>query len=92
MIDFEKDQENVLKKTDNIQSLADQVQKLNDISLDIEKLEESLKVKSNFKESQSFPSLNPNTPEFGLFSSGKNLPIFSENSKLGVDICSYPYN
>ena len=31
MIDFEKDQENVLKKTDNIQSLADQVEKLEDL-------------------------------------------------------------
>ena len=28
MIDFEKDQENVLQKTTNIQSLADQVEKL----------------------------------------------------------------
>ena len=27
-IDFEKDQENVLQKTNNIQSLADQVEKL----------------------------------------------------------------
>ena len=43
MIDFEKDQENVLKKTDNIQSLADQVERLNNVSLDIEKLEEDLK-------------------------------------------------
>ena len=29
MIDFEQDQQNAMKKTDNIQSLADQVEKLN---------------------------------------------------------------
>jgi hypothetical protein len=28
MIDFEKDQQDTMKKTDNIQSLADQVEKL----------------------------------------------------------------
>ncbi len=28
MIDFEKDQQEVIKKTDNIQSLADQVERL----------------------------------------------------------------
>ena len=28
MIDFEKDQQDAMKKTDNIQSLADQVEKL----------------------------------------------------------------
>ena len=28
MIDFEQDQQNAMKKTDNIQSLADQVERL----------------------------------------------------------------
>ncbi len=31
-IDFEQDQENVLQKTTNIQSLADQVEKLEDLN------------------------------------------------------------
>ena len=31
MIDFEKDQQEVIKKTDNIQSLADQVEKLDSL-------------------------------------------------------------
>jgi hypothetical protein len=38
MIDFEKDQQNTMKKTDNIQSLADQVEKL-------EALQQGLKCK-----------------------------------------------
>ena len=31
MIDFEKDQQDAMKKTDNIQTLADQVERLEDI-------------------------------------------------------------
>ena len=34
-IDFEKDQENVLQKTTNIQSLADQVEKLEALQKDL---------------------------------------------------------
>jgi len=66
MIDFEKDQENVLKKTDNIQSLADQVQKLNDISLDIEKLEESLKKRKKEQEHLSGEVIPTMMSEMGL--------------------------
>ena len=42
-IDFEEDQQKVIKKTDNIQSLADQVERLEDIISDIESGEEKLK-------------------------------------------------
>ena len=37
MIDFEKDQQEVIKKTDNIQSLADQVERLEQLQKSIEK-------------------------------------------------------
>ena len=43
MIDFEKDQQEVIKKTDNIQSLADQVERLEQLQRSIENQEESLK-------------------------------------------------
>ena len=36
MIDFEKDQQEVIKKTDNIQSLADQVERLEQLQRSIE--------------------------------------------------------
>ena len=36
MIDFEKDQQNTMKKTDNIQSLADQVEKLDSLTKRLE--------------------------------------------------------
>ena len=42
-IDFEKDQQEVLKKTDNIQTLADQVEKLNSLQQRIELQEDNLK-------------------------------------------------
>ena len=43
MIDFEKDQENVLHKTENIQSLADQVERLESMQKQIEIQEQALK-------------------------------------------------
>ena len=42
-IDFEKDQQNSVKKIDNIESLSDQVIKLESVFSDIEKAEENLK-------------------------------------------------
>ena len=42
-IDFEKDKQDALKKTDNIQTLADQVERLEDIISDIESGEEKIK-------------------------------------------------
>ena len=43
MIDFEKDQQNTMKKTDNIQSLADQVEKLNALQKRLELQEQNIK-------------------------------------------------
>ena len=42
-IDFEKDQQDAMKKTDNIQSLADQVEALEFVIRNIEGAEENLK-------------------------------------------------
>ena len=43
MIDFEKDQENVLQKTVNIQSLADQVERLESLQTRLELQEDNIK-------------------------------------------------
>jgi len=40
-INFEEDQANVLQKTENIQSLADQVERLEMLNLEIEQAEEN---------------------------------------------------
>ena len=45
MIDFEQDQQNAMKKTDNIQSLADQVERLETLQREIDSAEEKLKQK-----------------------------------------------
>ena len=42
-IDFEQDQQQVIQKTDNLQTLADQVEKLNSLQSRIELQEENLK-------------------------------------------------
>ena len=42
-INFEEDQQEVIKKTDNIQTLADQVQKLNSLQQRMEMHEDNLK-------------------------------------------------
>ena len=43
MIDFEKDQQDAMKKTDNIQSLADQVEKLEQLQSRLDLQEENIK-------------------------------------------------
>jgi ABC-type Fe3+-citrate transport system substrate-binding protein len=43
MIDFEKDQQDAMKKTDNIQTLADQVEKLEELNERLEDLEGLIK-------------------------------------------------
>ena len=43
MIDFEKDQQEVIKKTDNIQSLADQVERLESLQQRLELQEDNIK-------------------------------------------------
>ena len=45
MIDFEQDKQDSLKKTDNIQSLADQVEKLEDLNVRLEAQEQIIKDK-----------------------------------------------
>ena len=45
MIDFEKDQQDAMKKTDNIQSLADQVQRLEAMQQQLEIQEDAIKEK-----------------------------------------------
>ena len=42
-IDFEKDQQDAMKRTDNIQSLADQVEKLEDLQKRLKLQEENIK-------------------------------------------------
>ena len=44
-INFEEDQQEVVKKTDNVQSLADQVQRLEAMQQQLEVQEESVKDK-----------------------------------------------
>ena len=44
-IDFETDRANVLQKTDNIRSLADQVERLENLQTQIKKQEDDLKQK-----------------------------------------------
>ena len=42
-INFEADQQDAMKKTDNMQSLADQVERLEGVASDIETAENNLK-------------------------------------------------
>ena len=42
-IDFEKDQQDAMKRTDNIQSLADQVEKLESLQKRLELQEDNMK-------------------------------------------------
>ena len=44
-IDFETDQAKVITKTENIRSLADQVERLENLNQEIEKVEKDLKQK-----------------------------------------------
>ena len=65
-IDFEKDQTEVLSKTENIQSLADQVQKLNTLDQDIELIEKNLKQKKKDFEHLSGEVIPTMMAEMGL--------------------------
>ena len=65
-IDFEKDQTEVLSKTENIQSLADQVQKLNTLDQDIESIEKNLKQKKKDFEHLSGEVIPTMMAEMGL--------------------------
>ena len=65
-IDFEKDQTEVLNKTENIQSLADQVERLQNLQQDVEKSEEDLKQKKKDLEHVSGEVIPTMMAEMGL--------------------------
>ena len=65
-IDFETDQQQVIHKTDNIQSLADQVERLEKMNRGIEKTEESLKEQKKQKDHVSMEVIPTLMSEMGL--------------------------
>ena len=65
-IDFEKDQTEVLNKTENIQSLADQVERLQNLQQDVKKSEEDLKQKKKNLEHISGEVIPTMMAEMGL--------------------------
>ena len=65
-IDFETDQANVLQKTENIKSLADQVERLEMLNLEIEQAEENLKNKKKSHEHLSGEVIPTMMAEMGL--------------------------
>ena len=65
-INFEKDKEDLLNKTDNIQSLADQVQTLESLDADIKETENKLKEKKKELERLSGEVIPTMLSEMGL--------------------------
>jgi len=65
-INFEEDQANVLQKTENIQSLADQVERLEMLNLEIEQAEENLKNKKKNHDHLSGEVIPTMMSEMGL--------------------------
>jgi len=65
-INFEEDQQNAMSKTDNIQSLADQVERLEKMNKEIEETEESLKEKKKQKDHVSMEVIPTLMSEMGL--------------------------
>ena len=65
-INFEQDQTEVLSKTENIQSLADQVQKLNTLDQEIELIDKNLKQKKKDFEHLSGEVIPTMMAEMGL--------------------------
>ena len=66
MIDFEQDQQNAMKKTDNIQSLADQVERLQTLQREVDSAEEQLKQKKKNLEQISGEVIPTMMSEMGL--------------------------
>ena len=66
MIDFETDQAKVITKTGNIQSLADQVERLENLNREIEKADEDLKQKKKNLEHISGEVIPTMMAEMGL--------------------------
>ena len=65
-INFEEDQQNAMSKTDNIQSLADQVERLEKMNREIEETEESLKEQKKQKDHVSMEVIPTLMSEMGL--------------------------
>jgi hypothetical protein len=65
-INFEEDQANVLQKTENIKSLADQVERLEILNLEIEQATENLKNKKKKQEHLSGEIIPTMMSEMGL--------------------------
>ena len=66
MINFEEDQAKVITKTENIQSLADQVERLENLNQEIEKAEKDLKQKKKNLEHLSGEVIPTMMAEMGL--------------------------
>ena len=66
MIDFETDQAKVITKTENIRSLADQVERLENLNQEIEKTEKDLKQKKKNLEHLSGEVIPTMMSEMGL--------------------------
>jgi len=66
MINFEEDQAKVITKTENIQSLADQVERLENLNQEIEKTEKDLKQKKKDLEHVSGEIIPTMMAEMGL--------------------------
>ena len=66
MINFEEDQAKVITKTENIQSLADQVERLENLNQEIEKTEKDLKQKKKNLEHLSGEVIPTMMSEMGL--------------------------
>ena len=65
-INFEEDQANVITKTENIRSLADQVERLENLNQEIEKTEKDLKQKKKNLEHLSGEVIPTMMSEMGL--------------------------
>ena len=78
-IDFEQDKQDALKKTDNIQSLADQVERLETFATTIEAAEENLKLLKKKRDHISGEVIPTMMTEMGLselkLSDGSHLKV-----------------
>ena len=78
-IDFEKDQQDAMKRTDNIQSLADQVERLETFATTIEAAEENLKLLKKKRDHISGEVIPTMMTEMGLselkLSDGSHLKV-----------------
>ena len=81
-IDFEEDQTKMLGKTENIQSLADQVEKLNTLDQQVESLEKDLKQKKKDFEYLSGEVIPTMMAEMGL----SQLKLMDQEKILSVKV------